>query len=125
MDSFDGLFLEEAPNEKGIDVAPSESEVGLELSVGSALLTSIFQLSDESFNGQDDLDRIFGPSIPYVLEPGDIYFGKEETFDRQSENKNEKIEKPGDHIEMNVKSDQDPKMMKIRKGISKKRRKME
>jgi hypothetical protein len=77
----------------------------------------------KSVNGQDELDRIFGPSTPYVLEPGDIYFGKEDTFDRQNEYKNEKIEKPDDHIEMNVKSDQDLRMIKIRKGTSKKRRK--
>jgi hypothetical protein len=47
MDSFDGIFLEEAPSKKGIDVAPSESGTGLDLSVGSALSASICQLSDE------------------------------------------------------------------------------
>jgi hypothetical protein len=121
MDSFDGLFLEEAPSK--VDSTHSESGFGLNLSVGSALSASICQLSDKSFDGQDELDRIFGPSTPYVLEPGDIYFGKEDTFDRQNDYKNEKIEKPDDHIEVNVKSDQDLRMIKIRKGISKKRRK--
>jgi hypothetical protein len=119
MDSFDGLFLEEAPSK--VDSTHSELGFGLNLSVGSALSASICQLSDKSFDGQDELDRIFGPSTPYILEPGDIYFGKEDTFDRENDYKNEKTKKPDDHNE--VKSDQDLRMIKIRKGISKKRRK--
>jgi len=59
MDSFDGLFLEEAPSEKNINVALSESGTGLDSSVGSTLSTSICQISDESVRCQDELDRIF------------------------------------------------------------------
>jgi hypothetical protein len=87
MDFFDGIFLEEAPSKKGINVAPSESGMGLDLLVGSALSASICQLSDESVRCQDELERIFGPSIPNVLEPGEIYVGKEDTFNKQGKHK--------------------------------------
>jgi len=57
-------------------------------------------------SGQDELEAIFGPSIPYVLELEKIFFGKEQIFERHDKHKKEKeIENPGDHIEMNLKSD--------------------
>jgi hypothetical protein len=40
MDSFDGIFLEEAPNETNFDVVHSESGTGLDVLVVSAILTS-------------------------------------------------------------------------------------
>jgi hypothetical protein len=125
MDSFDGLFLEEIPKENNIDITLLDEKIGSHMSVGVALLALVCQPSAELVNSRDELDMIFVPSTPYVLDPGDIYFGKEDTFDRTDEYKNEKIEKPSDHIEMNIKPDQDPRMIKIRKGTSKKRRKNE
>ena len=41
MDSFDGIFLEEAPSERDIDVTPSKSGTELDLSFGTASSTSI------------------------------------------------------------------------------------
>jgi hypothetical protein len=77
------------------------------VSVGSTLSASTCQLSDGSASTcQDELDRIFGPSIPDFLESVEIYVGKEDIFEKH---KNEKIEKTGDHREMNTKSDQDPR----------------
>jgi hypothetical protein len=74
-------------------------------------------------SGQDELEAIFGPSIPYVLELEKIFFGKEQIFERHDKHKKEKeIENPGDHIEMNLKSDRDPRMIK-KKGTSRKIRK--
>jgi hypothetical protein len=81
MDSFDGLFLKETPCENDIGVAPSESGTGSDLSVVSALSALACQLSNGSSNSQDELENIIGPFIPYVLEHGEIYFGKEENFD--------------------------------------------
>ena len=67
MDTFDGLFLEEASSERDIDVTPSKSGTELDLSFGTASSTSVRQHSNESVRCQEDLDRIFGPYIPYVL----------------------------------------------------------
>jgi len=93
------------------------------MSVVSALSISASQLSDGSATCQAELEKIFGPSIPYVLDPEQIYFGKEEIFDRQDKHKIEKMKKPADHIEMNAKSDRNPRMIKIKKSTSNKRRK--
>jgi len=75
------------PSEKGIDVAPSKSGTELDLSVGTALSASICELSDQSIRCQDESERIFGPSIPDVLEPGEIYVGKEDIFNKQGQHK--------------------------------------
>jgi hypothetical protein len=93
MDSFDGIFLEEAPSERDIDVTPSESGTELDLSFGTASSTSVRQHSDESVRYQEELDRIFGPSIPYVLEIGDIYFDEDDVFNKQDEHKKNKKKK--------------------------------
>jgi hypothetical protein len=48
----------------------------------------------------------------------------EQIFDRHDKYKKEKeIGKPGDHIEMKVESNRNPRMIKIEKGTSRKRRK--
>ena len=98
MDSFDGIFLEEAPSERDIDVTPSKSGTKLDLSFGTASSTSVHQHLDESVRYQEELDRIFGPSVPYVLEIGDIYFDEDDVFNKQDEhkkNKKKKWNKPG------------------------------
>jgi hypothetical protein len=87
MDSFDGLFLEEASNEMDMDVTLSKSGTELDSSFNTASSTSNHQLSDESVRCQEELDRIFGPSIPYVLEIGDICFDEDDVFDKQDEHK--------------------------------------
>jgi hypothetical protein len=84
---------------------------------------SLYQISDESVRCQDELDIIFGASILDVLDPVEIYVGKEDNFYRYEKYKNEKIEKTGDHIEMNAKTNQDPGMIKIRKSAPKKKKK--
>jgi hypothetical protein len=78
MDAFDDLFLEETPCDKNFDVGPSKSGTISYLLVVSALSASTLQQSDGSVNGQDELEKIFGPPISYVLETREIYFGKEE-----------------------------------------------
>jgi hypothetical protein len=98
----------------------SESEAGADK---LAVAASTSQPLNESTRCQDELEEIFRPSIPYILEPGQIFFGKEHIFDRQEKCKKKKEIKPGDHMEVNIKSDQDPKMIKMRKSNVKKRRK--
>jgi hypothetical protein len=88
MDSFDGIFLEEPSSERDIDVTPSKSGTKLDLSFGTASLASIHQLSNESIRCQDELDRIFGPFIPYILNIEDIFFDEEDVFKKQDKHKN-------------------------------------
>jgi hypothetical protein len=52
--------------------------------------TSIRRHSNESVRNQEELDRIFGPSIPYVLEIGDIYFDEDDVFNKQDKHINNK-----------------------------------
>jgi hypothetical protein len=102
MDSFDGLFLEEVPrvDDMNLDEAHSESRTGSDV---SAVSTSTFQLSDELVNGQDEIEAIFGPSIPYNLEPWQIFIDDKQIFDRHDKYKKKKeIEKPGEYIEMDM-----------------------
>jgi hypothetical protein len=80
MDSFDGPFLEEDSNKMDNDRTPLELETELDLSVGNVSSTSTHQLSEESVRCQEELDRIFGPLPPYVLEIGDICFDKDDLF---------------------------------------------
>jgi hypothetical protein len=49
-----------------------------------------FQLSDESVRCQEELDRIFGPSIPHILEIEEIYFDEEDVFKKQDKHKKKK-----------------------------------
>jgi hypothetical protein len=62
MDSFDGLFLEEVPEENNINIALSESKVGscVIISINLSVIRGITSAC------QDELDKIFGPSIPDV-----------------------------------------------------------
>jgi hypothetical protein len=93
MDTFDGLFLEEASSEMGSSVASSETRIELDSSVDPASSTSIHHLLDESVRCQEELDRIFGPSIPYVLEIEDICFDEDDFFDKQEEHKRKENKK--------------------------------
>jgi hypothetical protein len=61
MDTFDGLFLEEASSKTGNSVTSSETGT--------------------------ELDRIFSPSTPYSLKVEDIYFEEDDIFDKQEEHK--------------------------------------
>jgi hypothetical protein len=70
MDSFDGIFLEEDSDKMNNDMTPSELETELDFSVGN--VSSTHQLSEESVRCQEELDGIFGPLPPYVLEIGEI-----------------------------------------------------
>jgi hypothetical protein len=70
-----------------MDVTLSKSGTELDSSFSTASSTSIHQLSDESVRCQEKLDRIFGSSIPYVLEIGDICFDEDDVFDKQDEHK--------------------------------------
>jgi hypothetical protein len=87
MDSFDGLFLEEASSEMDSDVTSLESGTELDLSFGTASSASIRQISDESVRCQEELDRIFGPSIPYILKIEEICFDEEDVFKKQDKHK--------------------------------------
>jgi hypothetical protein len=55
--------------------------------------TSTHHLSNESIRCQEELDRIFGPSIPYVLEIEDICFDKDDFFDKHEEHKKKENKK--------------------------------
>jgi hypothetical protein len=53
-------------------------------------------------NGQNEIEAIFGPSIPYSLEPWKIFNDDEQIFNKHDKCKKKKeIEKLGDGIEMN------------------------
>jgi hypothetical protein len=46
------------------------------------------------------LDRIFGLSIPYVLEIGDICFDEDDVFDKQEEHKNKETKRGKSGIDL-------------------------
>jgi hypothetical protein len=69
-------------------VTSTESGTELDLSFGIASSTSIRPLLDESVRFQEELDRIFWISIPYILEIGEIYFDEEDFFNKQDKHKN-------------------------------------
>jgi hypothetical protein len=93
MDSFDGIFLEEASSERDIVVTSSESGTELDLSFETASSTLVCQHPDESIRYHEDLNRIFGPYDPYILEIGDIYFDEDDVFNKQVEHKKNKKNK--------------------------------
>jgi hypothetical protein len=63
---FDGLFLEEIPREMNLDEAHSKTRTGSNV---LAVSTSTFQPLDELVNGEDEIEEIFGSSIPDNLDP--------------------------------------------------------
>jgi hypothetical protein len=87
MDIFDGLFLKEASSEMGSDITSLEIGIELDSSFDTSSTMLVRQRSEESIICQEELDRIFGPSIPYVLEIEDICFDKDDVFDKQEEHK--------------------------------------
>jgi hypothetical protein len=91
MDTFDGIFLEKAS---------SETRTELDSSFGTASSTSTHQLSHESIRCQEELDRIFGPSIPYVLEIEDICFNEDDFFDKKEEHKKKENKKGKSGIDL-------------------------
>jgi hypothetical protein len=100
MDTFDGLFLEEASSEKGSSVTSSETGTKLDLAFGTTSSTLTHQLSNELVRCQKELDRIFGPSIPYVLEIEDIFFDEDDFFDKQEEHKKKENKKGKSGIDL-------------------------
>jgi len=72
------------------DEVHSESRTGSDVSVVSAVSTSTFKLSDESVNGQDEIEAIFGPSIPINLEPWRIFGDDEKICDGHDKYKKKK-----------------------------------
>jgi len=93
MDSFDGIFLEEASSEMDSDVTSSDFGTELDLSFDTASSASIRQILDESIRCQEELDRIFGPSIPYILKLEDIFLTKRMSSKNRASKKERKEKK--------------------------------
>jgi hypothetical protein len=74
-------------SERDMDVTLLKSGTESDSSFGIVSSTSIHQLSDESVGCQEELDRIFGSYIPYVLGIGDIYFDEDDIFNKQDKRK--------------------------------------
>jgi hypothetical protein len=100
MDSFDGIFLEEASSERDMDVTLLKSGTELDSPFDTASSTSTHHLSNESVKCKEELDRIFGQSIPYVLEIGDICFDEDDVFDKQDEHKKKEKKRGKSGIDM-------------------------
>ena len=61
MDTFDDLYLKEASSKTGSSVTFPKTRT--------------------------ELDRIYGPSTPYILKVEDIYFDENDVFDKHEEDK--------------------------------------
>jgi hypothetical protein len=85
-----------------LDEAHSKTGTGADVLAMSA---SMFHPSDELMNGQDKMEVTFRPSIPNNLEQ---IFNRHDMYKKKKE-----IIKLGEYIEVNIGSDQDPRMIKI------------
>jgi hypothetical protein len=84
----------------GMDVTLSKSGTELDSSFDTASSTSTHHLSDESIICQEEFDRIFGSSIPYLLEIANICLDEDDVFDKQDEHKKKENKRGKSGIDM-------------------------